>query len=314
MDSLDVLVVEDNQADPEIIRRCLNQLERTVDIRHRKTVRGATTLLEDADFDLVLVDHGLPRKSGLEFLGEFQNRDSYLPVIMISSEGDESLLSHSLRLGADDYISKKNLSPGVLNHSIEHVLEKARRQFERDLKVLEFEYVENSTLDLLTGLPNRDALLDRLGTDLRCYENGSSKKVSLLLLDVDGFRRVNDQRGFLAGDELLRRMATTLSARVDEEEFLGRYGSDEFCVLSPIDRRPEASEKARLIQGDLRELFDRWTDEQNLNVSLSVSFGISICVSRTDDPVHHFNRVKRALGRSKATKNWSALDVNGVIS
>lgn len=313
MDPLDVLVVEDNQADLEIIRRYLNEVDRNVNLRHRKTARGAKSVIHDESPDLVMVDHLLPRKSGLEFLSEFQNHDVYLPVIMITGEGDESLLSHSLRQGADDYISKKNLSPGILEHSIDYVLETSREQFERDLKILEVEYVGESNLDLLTGLHNRDALVERLRTDLRRYDDDESKGVSLTLLDIDGFRRVNDHKGFLAGDELLKQVASVLSARADEEDFVGRYGSDEFCLISPIECRTEASERAKKVREGLAGMMDYWTNEHNLSFSLTVSFGITICVSRVDDPHHHFNCVQQDLRQAKATADRS-LDGNGVIS
>lgn len=93
--------------------------------------------------------------------------------------------------------------------------------------------------DPLTGLPNRRRLRDALGTTL------SADAVAVLFVDLDGFKPVNDHHGHEAGDDLLRQVATRLSACVRAEDVLARVGGDEFVILMPGVHTPADAETMR---------------------------------------------------------------------
>lgn len=86
--------------------------------------------------------------------------------------------------------------------------------------------------DALTGLVNRTIFAERLNDEL-ARAGASGQPLALVLLDLNGFKRVNDAQGHAAGDELLRRVARALEEVVRGEDLVSRHGGDEFCVLAP---------------------------------------------------------------------------------
>lgn len=87
-----------------------------------------------------------------------------------------------------------------------------------------------STIDSLTGLPNRKAIMEEFAAVLARYRR-HRRAFSVLLIDIDHFKTVNDQDGHLAGDEVLRHVATVLDDQVRKVDMVGRYGGEEFLAL-----------------------------------------------------------------------------------
>jgi diguanylate cyclase len=109
--------------------------------------------------------------------------------------------------------------------------------------------------DELTGLPNRSLLLDRLGQAV-AQASRRNRPAALLLLDLDGFKSVNDRYGHAAGDQLLQRTAQRLLASTRNADTTARYGGDEFIVLLPeVDGKESATEVAQKIHTRLTEPF-----------------------------------------------------------
>ena len=122
--------------------------------------------------------------------------------------------------------------------------------------------------DELTGLPNRSLLLDRLSQTV-AQASRRNRQAAVLLLDLDGFKSVNDRYGHAAGDELLRRMARRLLASTRRADTTARYGGDEFIVLLPeIEGKKSATEVAQKIHARLTEPF----------VISGHSFAITACI------------------------------------
>jgi len=110
--------------------------------------------------------------------------------------------------------------------------------------------------DELTGLPNRSLLLDRLSRAI-AQAARQRKQVGLLLLDLDGFKAVNDRFGHASGDQLLRQVAQRLLTLVRKADTISRYGGDEFVVLLPeVDAPASVSEVTHKIHSRLKERFE----------------------------------------------------------
>ena len=109
--------------------------------------------------------------------------------------------------------------------------------------------------DELTGLPNRSLFLDRLSQTV-AQASRRNRQAALLLLDLDGFKSVNDRYGHVAGDQLLQRMAGRLLASTRRADTTARYGGDEFMVLLPeVEGKKSATEVAQKIHTRLTEPF-----------------------------------------------------------
>ena len=94
--------------------------------------------------------------------------------------------------------------------------------------------------DELTGLPNRYLMLDRLQQAMQ-QASRQNKQVLLLLIDLDRFKSINDELGYLAGDSLLQQVASRLTARIRGAETACRYGGDEFVIMMPEIECPDSA-------------------------------------------------------------------------
>lgn len=142
-------------------------------------------------------------------------------------------------------------------YSLTRGIERARRQLEQ----------ERST-DVLTGLLNRRALYERAEELFQRLERNDQPLV-VVFADVDRFKRVNDTHGHHIGDRVLAEVARVLNTSVRGSDIVGRFGGDEFILILPNTPLDGGTTVAQRLQQALR----RWTDEQQLDLSLSIGLG-----------------------------------------
>jgi diguanylate cyclase (GGDEF)-like protein len=181
--------------------------------------------------DLVLLDVDMPGVSGLELcrLVRADPRWNQLPVVFLSGVINADTAREVYAVGADDFVNKRVLGP-ELQARVASRLERTRL------------YRQLADTDPLTGLANRRRLerdLDRLQQLVDRY--GSS--LSFAVVDVDHFKRVNDQYGHAVGDEVLRRLAGHLRSAFRGEDTVARIGGEEFVVAMLGMRREDAVER-----------------------------------------------------------------------
>ena len=128
---------------------------------------------------------------------------------------------------------------------------------------------EEARTDELTGLPNRRALLER--AQLVLAQATARTPAALLLLDLDGFKEVNDSLGHHAGDQLLRQVGPRLTAVLGPQDQVARLGGDEFAVLLPRAGLDEAQDVARQLREHILEPFT----VEDIRLHVGVSIGIS---------------------------------------
>jgi len=132
--------------------------------------------------------------------------------------------------------------------------------------------VEGALQDPLTGLYNRRLLEDRLGSELAGGQR-HGRLVSVLMIDIDRFKGVNDAHGHLAGDEVLRLVANTIRATIRKEDFVARFGGEEFVVVA----RETALDGAKLLAERIRHAVERsrcfWQDRE---LAATVSVGVTV--------------------------------------
>jgi diguanylate cyclase (GGDEF)-like protein len=147
--------------------------------------------------------------------------------------------------------------------------------------------------DELTGVPNRRAMLARL-EPLVVAPNGRTH--ALLIIDIDHFKRINDEHGHPEGDEALKLVAARLRAEVQEPSFIGRLGGEEFVVAVP----DSDAEAGRQIAERFRESVmtidtHRWLGDRRLTVSI----GLTVSKLAGDTPSHMLQRADAALYEAK---------------
>jgi diguanylate cyclase (GGDEF)-like protein len=151
-----------------------------------------------------------------------------------------------------------------------------------------------SRIDPLTGLPDRAALLDRLVTLLH-GERACDRQFALLFLDLDNFKRVNDEFGHLIGDAVLREAARRIAECVRERDMVARYGGDEFVAL--IDG-VTAPEDVQPVVQRIRASLDQPIEFTEGEVRLSLSAGVAFA-ERCDSPEELLRTADRSMYAAK---------------
>ncbi|MDX2224533.1 MAG: diguanylate cyclase [Rhodospirillaceae bacterium] len=189
-----------------------------------RVVRQPSKLLETLsgfDPDLILMDLYMPECSGLELAQIVRQFPAYttVPILFLSTESRLDLQLRARHLGADDFLPKP-LHPGQL---ISAVVSRANRY--RDLKKL-------TDRDSLTGLLNHSNILRILEREIIAAERAKTP-LSLCMVDIDHFKRVNDTYGHVVGDQVIVKITHMLRNRLRRIDYIGRYGGEEFAVVMP---------------------------------------------------------------------------------
>ena len=281
-----VLIVDD-VADNRIL------LARRFTRRGYETVQAdcgeaALAAIEREPFDIVLLDIMMPDLDGMTVLADIRKRRSplELPVIMVTAKADTETVVEALRRQANDYITK----PIIFDVALARVAAQIERKLASEkllttlaaLRAANCELVlSNERLlhqtyhDPLTDLPNRRWLNERMsatlgeGASRPGAEGGFS---ALLLLDLDGFKSVNDTLGHSVGDGFLRELSRDLKACLQCGEDIVRLGGDEFAILAPrsASRADQEALAARLI-----EVASRERSVEGHDIALGASVGIA---------------------------------------
>ncbi len=152
-----------------------------------------------------------------------------------------------------------------------------------------------STTDFLTGLPNRAAVLDALSGMLKRYQR-YSRGFSLLMIDVDHFKTINDGHGHVAGDEVLRHVASILKKQMREVDVIGRYGGEEFIAL--LDETD--GESALVVAERIRnEIAASGIDIQGSPLNITVSIGIAEAIAEDESADSLIDRADKAMYAAK---------------
>ena len=185
--------------------------------------------LDKGRVDLVLMDIQMPEKSGMEWLAEIVEKQT-APVVMLTGSGSEEIAVQSIQEGAAGYLPKSNLSKENLRSTIDAALEKWRRMQQGKADLEELERLAN--FDSLTRLYNRRAILRRLEDQIK-HASRYKEELSVIMLDIDHFKNVNDHYGHLTGDDVLENVATLVRQSLRDTDRAGRYGGEEFVIILP---------------------------------------------------------------------------------
>ena len=237
------LLVEDNPADVEFLAASLRrQRASDVEMVNVQSLGSATERLGSEKFDIVLLDLHLPDASGLECIDAIQAIDNEIPIVVLSGQDDEEFAVSILNKGAQDYLVKWEGQGRTILRSVRYAIERKRSE-------LRLNYM--AQFDALTGIPNRQYFNDQL-TRATARARRDGRKVTLLFLDLDEFKVVNDTLGHDAGDRLLKEVASRIQRSVRTGDVVARLGGDEFAVLlegltGPLEVETMASSLLALI-------------------------------------------------------------------
>ena len=293
MTPLRLLQVEDTEDDATLVQLALTRAG--FDVLARR-VDGADALrreLHESEWDLIIADYTMPGFSGTRALAIVREQHPDLPFIFVSGTIGEDTAVAAMKTGAHDYIMKGNLAR--LAPAVERELREAKFRRERHLANQRVAYLAYH--DSLTDLPNRALFLDRLQQAiLRSHRD--DKGLAVLLIDLDGFKAVNDALGHHAGDAVLQEVASRLRSALRASDTVARLGGDEFAVLLPATDLNRAELAARKVLHDLQHPFV--TEGRPMMVSASIGIAAVPWHAATSDEV--LQRADSAMYLAKGEK------------
>ncbi len=293
-----VLVLEDSPLDLDKITETLRR--DGADVYSAANCAGALERAHGEEFDLVIVSLTLLNEDGLRLCSQLRSheRTRQVPILLMVDDGDLQRVAKGLELGANDYVIK----PIDRNELQARVRTQVRRKRYQDRLRANYEQSLSLALtDSLTGVFNRRYVSAHLPRLLdRAID--SNKPVSILMFDIDHFKRVNDTFGHDVGDEVLREVAIRSARNLRNLDLVARLGGEEFVVIMP-DTDGEAAvmvaERLRQRIGDTSFLISATVGEITVTVSVGVAVGgrvgdtVDTLIKRADEALYEAKRSGR---------------------
>ena len=235
--------------------------------------------------DLVVLGRTLPDMDGLELLPRLKSSElDFVPVLVASHRSETAERVRGLQLGADDYIARP-CDPAELLARAKALLR--NKQTHDKIRKLQVSLEQMVVSDPLTGLHNRRYLMDRLTQEMQRADR-HNEPLAFAMIDLDGFKPINDQFGHVVGDKVLRAVGNAVARCVRVSDIAARYGGDEFAIILP-QTPPEGA--MRVVERVLRSISElQLNDEQGAQVKVTASLGLAYYpaddVETPEDLVH----------------------------
>ena len=294
-----ILLLDDDIAQCNFIKNTLNEAN-IIEVDLKKNI---DTYL-NANIDLVIVSTQLINIDGLRICVKILNNKitRNIPIIALIEEADSDIIVKALDLGVSDYI----ISP--LNKEEVRVRVKtqiSRKNFQDALKNNLLNNITLAKIDSLTGLYNR-YYFNTKAKEFYNLATTSDTPLSLIMIDLDYFKQVNDNYGHLVGDELLKQVSLRLKKSIRGDDILARFGGEEFIFLLPNTNLNQAYIIAERIRQNIEATPYKIQLEINPLIN-TVSLGVST-LKKGDTIEDLINRADKALyiakqqGRNKVVK------------
>ena len=288
-----LLIVDDRKSSVERLNHALSPLH---SVQFETEPQEALFKAAEGNFDLIIVSLGLANADALRLCSQLRalERTRSIPILLISDLEDRPRVLRGLDLGVNDYLTR----PIDRNELLARVRTQLRqKRYADNLREKVQQSIELALVDPLTGLNNRRFLENHLSTMLANAKIRRSP-LSLMILDIDFFKRVNDTHGHDCGDEVLKGFADRMRAIVRGGDLLCRLGGEEFVIVMPNVAAPLArriAERARLAVEQEPFIID----SAGKSIPVTVSIGLAEC-EPASDAVSLYKRADKALYRAKS--------------
>jgi two-component system cell cycle response regulator len=307
-----VLVVDDSAVVRAVVKSCLSayELEEAVD--------GTEALrkLKTETFDVVVTDLSMPGVDGFGVLAAAKALPNAPEVVILTGAQADDIQSalKALRLGAHDFLTKPPQRPGEVSLAVEKALEKKRLRDENARLLREMEALTRT--DALTGVQNRRAFDASLAMEVaRTRRNGSP--LSVVVFDIDHFKKVNDTYGHPAGDQVLVAFAQVLTDTLRESDVVYRFGGEEFVAILPDTPLGGAYQAADRVLDECRRRSIP-VDGQTLRITASAGVA-TVCgpdanakglLAKADGALYHAKR----QGRDRAAMAGTGVSASATVA
>ncbi|QGU00877.1 hypothetical protein SYNTR_2283 [Candidatus Syntrophocurvum alkaliphilum] len=258
-----ILIADDEPISRNLLQDTLNKWDYEVIVANDGL--EAWQVFETEDYpSLAILDWMMPKMDGIEICKKIRARsdDKYIYIIILTARTKPEDIIMGLEAGADDYITKPFNSDEL----------KYRLKIGERILNLEQRILAVASKDYLTGLLNRRAFINRLEAEINRSKR-ANKPLGLIFLDLDHFKRINDEYGHRAGDFVIQNVADCLRESCRPYDFLCRYGGEEFIICLPeatVEQSMGVAERIRTAVQNRNILLSDGTNQLKVTASLGV--------------------------------------------
>ncbi|MEL6361359.1 MAG: PleD family two-component system response regulator [Pseudomonadota bacterium] len=292
-----ILIIDDQDDQAERIRDALGE---SFEIAIETDPQVAQSRAKTGDFDLVIVNMSIEATDPLRLCSSIRSFEEtrLTPVLAIVRQGDTRKLVRALDMGVNDYLTR----PVDRNELMARVSTQVRRKRYIDRLRYSFEAsLEMAVTDQLTGLYNRRYLASHLSAMFdRAFWTGNP--LSVMILDLDHFKSINDKYGHDVGDKVIQEFAEKIRASVRGIDLACRYGGEEFLIAMPDTDTDFASLVAERLRQEFaasKIVLNAGRDE--LSVTVSIGIASTDEGTKDDTPQKLIKRADEALYEAKST-------------
>ena len=293
VDGARILLIDDDMVQ---IKRLREQLSTEYDIDSVNEPEHSHNVAIGGNFDVIIISTMLDEVDGLRLATQFKSQEElrHVPIVILVDEFEQHIMLKGLEMGVNDYIVVP-ADPSELRARVRTQVR--RRRYQDALKSNYKESLSMAITDSLTGLYNRhylDAHLDNMvGTALTDF-----KPLSLMMIDMDHFKSVNDTYGHDCGDQILQELASRVKVNVRGSDLAARFGGEEFVILMPGTKLDAAIEAAERIRQSIQNTPFKITHEIG-EITKTASFGVSTLNPMGDTGASLLKRADTALYDAK---------------
>jgi len=287
-----LLIVDDEEIMREFLKEVLGDEGYVIDLACSGT--EAVRKMTDGKYDIIVTDIVMPELDGLGVVAAAKQLPYEVAVIVMTGYASMETAVESMKLGASDYITKP-FNIDQIRIIVSNTLE--ARALRKRAAEGEF-YKELSRKDGLTELYNHRFFHQLLDTEVsRAQRYG--RVVSLLMIDIDDFKRYNDSHGHPAGDLILRRLARLVKRSSRNCDFVARYGGEEFAVIVPEVKADAARRMAERVRALIDE--SEFEGEESMpGGRLTISIGVATFPVQAGTKKELLENADKALYQAKA--------------
>ena len=240
--------------------------------------------------NLVVSDWMMPETDGLELCRKIRgmDRSGYNYFILLTAKGRKNDVIQGLEAGADDFLIKP-----FDKEELQYRIRIGERIIELERRVMDL-----AATDYLTGVLNRRAFMERLEQEIERSRRGNTS-LSLIMADIDYFKRVNDRFGHQEGDIVLQKFVDQLTTSLRGYDFISRYGGEEFFVCLPGADGSQAGSVAERLRKKVEEMEVVFPGSSQ-SIRITASFGVACFMLEPQESIDSLiKRADEAMYRAK---------------
>ena len=297
-----ILLIDDDRTQQRLMQEMVKNFRTgPFELEEAETYADGLKKLLTGKYAACLLDYRLGDRDGLGLLREARIAGSVTPVIVLTADDSEEVDLAAMEAGAVDYLVKGKLTLRLMERALRYAL-----KLDETLAQLR----QLALRDELTRLFNRREF-QRILEEEWDRSVRFQRPFSLVMIDIDHFKRINDTHGHQIGDEVLRHVASLLAGQVRNVDRVARYGGEEFAVIMVEADRASAVEGITRLGALLAEA--PCVINNNLTINVTLSAGVATSLEDADSAVELVAAADRALYAAKKGGRNRVVSANGIM-